>query len=80
MQNRNSDDTLITLHLHINREQIGYLRHILEGYDGMAILSTVNATRGMVKIILPRSRYAEFIPLLEAISPDLIEPNLLLAH
>ena len=80
MQTNNSDDALITLYLHINREQIGYLRHIMEGYDGLAILSTIDATRGMVKVILPRSRYSEFIPLLEAISPELIEPNLQLVH
>ncbi|MDH3349807.1 MAG: DUF4911 domain-containing protein [Desulfobulbaceae bacterium] len=80
MQKINSDDALITLYLHINREQIGYLRHIMEGYDGLAILSTIDATKGMVKVILPRSRYSEFIPLLEAISPDLIEPNLQLVN
>lgn len=80
MQNRNPEDALTTLYLHVDKEQIGYLRHIIEGYDGLAILSTIDSSKGMVKVILPRSRYSEFLPLLDAISPDLIEPNLQMMH
>ena len=41
------------LRLHIRPERIHFLKFILEGYDGLAILSTVDAGQGLVEIRYP---------------------------
>ena len=38
--------------LRINRRDISYLRFILEGYDGIAVLTTWDAARGIVRITI----------------------------
>lgn len=42
-----------TLYLRIDPGRIHFLRFILEGYDGLAILSTVDARGGLVLIRYP---------------------------
>ena len=41
------------LRLHIRPERIHFLKFILEGYDGLAVLSTVDAGQGLVEIRYP---------------------------
>jgi hypothetical protein len=41
---------LVEWFLLIRPEKISWLRFILEGYDGLAILSTIAADRGLVRI------------------------------
>jgi len=36
--------------LRVDRREISYLRFILEGYDGLAILSTLDAAAGVVEL------------------------------
>ena len=80
MRQRSPKEHLMTLYLYINREKIGLLKFLLEGYDGLAVLSTIDAQQGLVKVLVPRSRYGELMPLLSAISPDLIAPNHEITH
>jgi hypothetical protein len=65
-------DSLVTLYFVVDRKRIGFFKFLLEGYDGLALLSTMQADKGLVRIIIPQSRYIEFFELLNAISPALI--------
>ncbi|MCB2183970.1 MAG: DUF4911 domain-containing protein [Desulfobulbaceae bacterium] len=42
-----------SLYLRINPRQIHFLKFLLEGYDGLAILSTVDASKGLVVVRFP---------------------------
>ena len=44
----------------IRSERIAYFRFILEGYDGLAILTTLDQRKGLVKVLVPDSRVGEF--------------------
>lgn len=55
-----------TLHLRIAPARIGLLRFLLEGYDGLAVLSVDDGRGGSVRLHVPQSRYAELMRLLAA--------------
>ncbi len=63
-------DVLERLYLRIRPEQIGFFRFILEGYDGLAILSTMDAATGRVRLLFPASRGAELRDLLNALARE----------
>lgn len=54
--------------------KIAFLKFILEGYDGLALLSTVNNNEGLVRLAVPDSRYDELLSLLGYLSPELVAP------
>lgn len=61
----------------INRRDISYLRFILEAYEGVAVLTTVDARDGIVKILIaPGSErlVAEVLDALCARRDILMEP------
>ncbi len=61
----------------INRRNISYLRFILEAYDGVAVLTTVDAREGIVKVLIaPGSEHlvAELLDALCASRDILMEP------
>ena len=53
------------IELTIQPSKIGYLRFLLEGYDGMAVLSTKNRTAGIIIIRYVNSFYSQLIKILE---------------
>jgi hypothetical protein len=53
------------LFLRIAPDRIGYLRFLLEGYDGLAILTTIDSGNGLVRLAVPRARYTEVMLLLK---------------
>ena len=59
----------------IRPEQIALFRFILEGYDGLAMLSTMNQEQGLVRILVPESRVMELWHLLDSLSPELVNEN-----
>jgi len=59
----------------IRPEQIALFRFILEGYDGLAVLSTMNQEQGLVRILVPESRVKELWHLLDSLSPELVNEN-----
>ncbi len=61
----------LDLYLRISKDKIGYLRFILEGYDGLAQLTTIDAGQGLVRLLFPDSRYAEVISLLDGVATDI---------
>ena len=61
-----------SLQLKILPERIHFLKFILEGYDGLALLSTVNSRQGFVEIKYPPYAEKDLTDLLHAIIPQLL--------
>ena len=59
--------------LKISPERIHFLKYILEGYDGMALLSTKDAEQGLVEVRYPVEIECELKELLHNIKPQLIK-------
>ena len=62
-----------SLHLKISPDRIHYLKFILEGYDNLAILSTVNARQGLVEIRYPPENKKDLKYLLSEITSDIVK-------
>jgi hypothetical protein len=56
----------------VRRDKISLFRFLLEGYDGLAILTTIDVNKGLVRILVPESREVELWQLLSAISTELV--------
>lgn len=64
------------LQLEISPERIHFLKFILEGYDGLAILSTVDAGQGIVELRYPPEAENDLKELLQNIESQIIKhPN-----
>jgi hypothetical protein len=61
-----------TLQLKIAPDRIHYLKFILEGYDGLAILSTTDARHGLVEIHYPPETKRDLLELLAEVSSEII--------
>lgn len=62
-------------YLRINPSEICFVKFILEGYDGLAVLSTVDAVRGVVRLAVAPGREQELEPLIGFLSETiLMEP------
>ena len=59
----------------ISSERIAFFRFILEGYDGLAILTTVDQRKGLVKVLVPDSRNDEFWSLMGYLGSRLKSPS-----
>jgi hypothetical protein len=60
------------LRLQINPERIHFLKYILEGYDGLALLSTADARQGIVEIRYPPEIEYDLKQLLQSIEPQIV--------
>ena len=60
-----------SLYLRISRKRISLLRFLLEGYDGLAILSTVESKDGLVRLLVPAQRYGELLHFLAGTAHEL---------
>ena len=56
----------------IKPERIAFLKFILEGYDGLATVTTLDRKKGLVRLIYSESRTEEFNSLLQELLPTLI--------
>lgn len=63
------------LRLEISPERIHFLKFILEGYDNLAILSTLDAGQGLVEIRYPAEIESDLKKILHNIGPQ-IEKNI----
>ena len=61
--------TIATLPLQIDPKRIGYFKFILEGYDGMALVTTINAKNGDIIIRYPSFFYDDLLCIIEDVSP-----------
>ncbi len=55
---------------HVPRREIAYLRFIVEAYDGLLFLRTLEAAAGLVEIAWPASREEEAAALLTALAEE----------
>ena len=62
---------LVEFFLLIRPEKIGWLRFIIEGYDGLAMASTLSAVQGLVRIQTLDCRLLETMHLIAALATDL---------
>lgn len=53
------------------RREIGVLRFLLEGYDGLGFVRTLDAGEGVVEIAWPADRQAEMESVLESLCREL---------
>ena len=61
--------------LRIRPERISWLRFLLEGYDGLAVLTTLSAAEGLVRLRLLDCALVETMRLLAAVAGDLSRKN-----
>ncbi|MEE4241237.1 MAG: DUF4911 domain-containing protein [Desulfopila sp.] len=62
---------LNTLYLHIRTDKFYFLKFILEGYDGLAILSSSGIRKDIVLVRYPEEQTEEVFALLSAVAPSL---------
>jgi hypothetical protein len=62
---------IIEWYLLIRPEKISWLRFIFEGYDGLAILSTLSPVQGLVRVQTLDCHFLETMRLLEAMAKGL---------
>lgn len=62
---------LATLDMHIAPDRIHFLKFILEAYDGLALLSTLNEKEGLVRILFPSENRVEVECLLQDLQPQI---------
>jgi hypothetical protein len=65
---------LSTLPLRIDPRQIGYLKFILEGYDNMALVTTIDSKEGLIIIRYSSTFHGDLMAIIEDLSP-LISPE-----
>ena len=58
-------------YLRIAPDRIGWLTFLLQGYDGLWLLSTIDADQGLVRIIGDPRTFADLYRLLADLSPTL---------
>ena len=51
----------------LNRSDISYLKFILEGYDGLGIVTTQDGLRGEESVMYPLSRKQNLLDLIDAL-------------
>ncbi len=59
------------LYLIINPSRFNYLKNILEGYDGLAILSSIDSKKGRVRLKFSSQSRRQIFSLIAAISGDI---------
>ena len=66
MSDLSSYDSMLfcELYIRIDPKSIAFLKFIIEGYDGLALLTTIDRRDGLVKLLVPTSRHDELWKLL----------------
>jgi hypothetical protein len=60
---------MATLYARIPARKIAFLKFVLEGYDGLAVLTTVNRGLGLVSLRYFPACREELVALLESLQP-----------
>ncbi len=62
-------------HYRVDRHKIGFLKFLLEGYEGLASLSTVDAGRGIVTLYMPPGCEKDAIAVMHELATEIyMEP------
>jgi len=67
--------TIATLPLQIDPRRIGYFKFILEGYDGMALVTTINAKEGDIIVRYPSFFYEDLLSIIDDVSSLIFKPH-----
>ncbi len=89
MSNPETAHELCPIFLRLPPEHIGYLKFLIEGYEGLAIVRTLEPEHGSIVVLALPDTHAEVIKLLQSLSdklkliftdtPDNLEGDWLLA-
>ena len=71
LAHKNTLPESVELFLLIQPAKIAWLRFVLEGYDGLAVLTTISVQTGLVRIRTLRTGLNETMRLLDALAQDL---------
>ena len=74
MQSQNN--SLVDTYYRIAPERFHYLKFILEGYDNLAVLSSISNRSGIVRLKCAPESLAELLRLLADIAPEIKRPSL----
>ncbi|MFT5698693.1 MAG: hypothetical protein ACI8ZB_001548 [Desulforhopalus sp.] len=72
MCNIENEVVLRPLYLRISPGRFHFLKFIIEGYDNIAILSSVDSREGIVVLRYSKGHEAELFGLLSSIAPNLV--------
>ncbi|MDX1776676.1 MAG: DUF4911 domain-containing protein [Desulfobulbales bacterium] len=61
------------MQLEISPDRIHFLKFILEGYDGLALLSTLNSRQGLIEIKYPPEVEDDLKDLLKKLAPQIVK-------
>lgn len=65
----------LTKYYRVDRRKIAFMKFTLEAYDGVGLLTTVDADKGLVVLHVPPGREAETDAIISELKNDiLIEP------
>ncbi len=75
-------DNLETMirHYRVDRRQISFLKFIIEAYDGIAVLTTIDPASGIVAIRVAPGCGKEVDEVLDALKSDLLIEDLLIEN
>ena len=63
------------LHYRVDRHKIGYLKFILEGYEGLGTLSTMDARKGIVALNVPPGCEDDTMAVMQSLADEIhLEP------
>lgn len=68
---RDKTKPMVEIFLHVRSEKIGWFRFILEGYDGLATLTTLSVQDGLVRLWTTSGNVQQVFELLADIAPIL---------
>jgi hypothetical protein len=57
--------------VHVERHDIGLLCSLMAGYEGVAIVRTVDPQQGLVELLVAPAFYTTVLDILQALSQDL---------
>ena len=70
------NQNLIDTYYRIAPQRFHYLKFILEGYDNLAVLSSVSSQSGIIRLKVMNESLPELLELLAAIAPEIKRPSL----
>ena len=68
--------TFLSSLISIETKKIAFLKFIIEGYDGLATITTIDRSNGTVKLMYPAERAYELASLVWELFPSIQETEL----
>lgn len=77
-----SQKTMVDFHrtsLRVDRRDIFYIHYIIEGYDGLATVSTLDQSRGLIQLTYPETCRNEMFDLVQALKAEEVIKEVILS-